>query len=96
MANSTVGRPVFREDGTRVYGFDAELELKKQSKRDKGFEGQLLAWIETVTHCKCKHPENFSESLRSGVLLCKMLNAIESDTISTSDTDEQKKLMKEI
>lgn len=28
IANSTVGSAVYREDGTRLYGLDAELEKK--------------------------------------------------------------------
>ena len=47
IANSTLeSGPVFRGDGTQLFGLDAELERKAQEKRDRAFERKLLEWIE--------------------------------------------------
>jgi len=86
IVNSTVGNAVYREDGTRLFGFDAELELKTRQKRDKVFEEQIIIWIEKLTDEKACSHEEIVEALRSGVLLCKMMNAIEPGTIKKIDT----------
>jgi hypothetical protein len=45
-------KPVFRGDGVQLFGFDAEVELKKQAKRDSKWEQELLTFIEESTSIK--------------------------------------------
>lgn len=80
IANSTATEEVYRSDGVRLYGLDAELELKMQSKRDKNYEGELVKWIEDVIGEKMEFPD-IADSLKSGIVLCKLLNAIEPGTV---------------
>ncbi|PRP86810.1 hypothetical protein PROFUN_05027 [Planoprotostelium fungivorum] len=86
VANSTAGAAVYRADGTRLYGMDAELELKMQSKRDPEFEKSLLQWVEQVAGDKAIDINDFGESLKSGVLLCKLVNSIEPNSVKKIDT----------
>lgn len=71
--------------GTRIFGVDAEAYRKIEAKRDRELERQIAQWIAEVT----KEPvdlEDPIESLRSGVLLCKLLNAIRPGVISKYNT----------
>eukprot|EP01133_Synstelium_polycarpum_P011536 gene11536-13464_t len=79
--NSTAGNAVFRGDGIRVFGMDAELELKAQAKRDPAFEKELALWIEKATGMKLEFPDDLIESLRSGIVLCTLINSLMPDTI---------------
>ncbi|KAK5576477.1 hypothetical protein RB653_007621 [Dictyostelium firmibasis] len=86
IANTTYGNAVYRGDGTRLYGLDAELELKAQSKRDPQTEVELMIWIEKVIGEKLKFPDDLIESLRSGIVLCKLLNSLIPGTIKNINT----------
>ncbi|EGG24025.1 hypothetical protein DFA_06163 [Cavenderia fasciculata] len=81
VANSTAGQAVFRGDGIRVYGLDAELELKAQSKRDPQYEKELGKWIEGATGMKLEYQDDLIESLRSGIVLCTLVNILLPETI---------------
>ncbi|EFA76728.1 hypothetical protein PPL_09479 [Heterostelium album PN500] len=81
VVNSTAGQAVLRGDGIRVYGMDAELELKAQSKRDPAFEKELSQWIEQATGLTMEFPNDLIESLRSGIVLCTLINVLIPDTI---------------
>eukprot|EP00026_Physarum_polycephalum_P002342 Phypoly_transcript_02348.p1 GENE.Phypoly_transcript_02348~~Phypoly_transcript_02348.p1 ORF type:complete len:858 (+),score=182.70 Phypoly_transcript_02348:213-2786(+) len=80
VANSTSQDEVYRSDGIRLYGLDAELELKMQSKRDKNYENELAKWIEQVIKEKLDN-DDIAEALKSGIVLCKLLNAIQPGTV---------------
>lgn len=86
VANTTFGAPVYRGDGTRLYGLDAELELKAQEKRDPELETNLERWIEEVIGESLEPKGNLQKSLKSGVALCKMINKIWPGTIKTINT----------
>ncbi|KAN0007350.1 hypothetical protein ACTFIU_000549 [Dictyostelium citrinum] len=85
-AQGTYGNAVYRGDGVRLYGLDAELELKAQAKRDPQTEVELVIWIEKVIGEKLKFPDDLIESLRSGIVLCKLLNALMPGTIKNINT----------
>ena len=86
VANSTFGAPVYRGDGTRLYGLDAELELKAQEKRDTELEASLEQWIEKVIGETLEPKGNLQKSLKSGVALCKMMNKLWPGSIKTINT----------
>ncbi|KAM9968543.1 hypothetical protein ACTFIW_007693 [Dictyostelium discoideum] len=86
VAQGTYGNAVFRGDGVRLYGLDAELELKAQAKRDPQTEIELIKWIEKVIGEKLKFPDDLIESLRSGIVLCKLLNSLIPGTIKNINT----------
>lgn len=86
VANTTFGAPVYRGDGTRLYGLDAELELKAQEKRDPELETNLERWIEEVIGESLEPKGSLQKSLKSGVALCKLINKIWPGTIKTINT----------
>ena len=83
---NTSDEAVYRADGMRLYGLDAELAKKAQGKRDDKYERELLSWLEQVSGEKAEFPNDIIGSLKSGVLLCKTVNAIEPGTIKKIDT----------
>lgn len=83
VANTTFGAPVYRGDGLRLYGLDAELELKAQEKRDPELESSLEKWIEEVIGETLEPKNNLQKSLKSGVVLCKMMNKLYPGSIKT-------------
>ena len=50
----------------------AELYLKTQGKRDEKMEREVEQWITSVTGESFKKSGDLEESLRDGVLLCKL------------------------
>eukprot|EP00029_Vermamoeba_vermiformis_P001684 TRINITY_DN118_c0_g1_i5.p2 TRINITY_DN118_c0_g1~~TRINITY_DN118_c0_g1_i5.p2 ORF type:complete len:396 (+),score=160.48 TRINITY_DN118_c0_g1_i5:46-1233(+) len=56
-----------------VYGLDADLKAKQDSKYDSQIESETRAWVEAVTGEKIT---NFHEDLKDGVTLCNLMNKI--------------------
>jgi len=71
---------VTNKDGIPIYGMDLELEAKKMAKYDKEKENDVRYWIEAVTGEQFKS-DDFVESLKDGVLLCKLANTIQPGSI---------------
>jgi PH domain/Variant SH3 domain/Calponin homology (CH) domain len=104
QAVNTMAEAVFRPDGTQVFGIDAELELKMQASRDVGFEQGLVSWVQAVVRKNpdkaakvggkplkdfaFKDPEDIFASLKNGVALCHMMNAIEPGSVRKVDDRE--------
>jgi len=61
-------------------GLDADLKKKAEEKYDVELENQAAEWIESVTG-EAGVKGNFAEALHSGVVLCKLVNAIKPGTI---------------
>lgn len=61
------------------YGLDAELARKREAGYDHRAEDEVRAWIEAITQEPCEGP--FGESLRNGVLLCKLVNCISPGSV---------------
>ncbi|KAJ3413552.1 hypothetical protein HDV05_007853 [Chytridiales sp. JEL 0842] len=61
---------------TQLYGLDKELAEKAASKFDPQMEADVKWFIETVTGEKFSS-DDFQESLKDGVLLCKLINKID-------------------
>eukprot|EP00343_Euplotes_focardii_P006787 CAMPEP_0205823172 /NCGR_PEP_ID=MMETSP0206-20130828/15434_1 /ASSEMBLY_ACC=CAM_ASM_000279 /TAXON_ID=36767 /ORGANISM="Euplotes focardii, Strain TN1" /LENGTH=192 /DNA_ID=CAMNT_0053120103 /DNA_START=5 /DNA_END=583 /DNA_ORIENTATION=+ len=60
------------------YGLDAELAAKRAAKYDKGLEDEVKQWIQGVTGTAINDPE---EDLKSGIVLCDLLNKIKPSTV---------------
>ena len=80
VANSTAEAPVYRGDGVRLYGMDAETELKVRAKRDNKLEMELSAWIATQLRMEWPGPDLVTP-LRSGVILCRLANTIKPGSV---------------
>jgi len=61
------------------YGIDKELKAKQDAKYDARLEAEVRQWIEAVTHDRLG--ADFADSLKSGVILCKLINAIKPGAI---------------
>lgn len=70
----------------RLYGMDAELELKNRGKRDPEFETTILNWIEKVLELKLQDKANFAVHFQTGVLLLKLINVISPGHFPKIDT----------
>jgi hypothetical protein len=70
-----------KEQGTYNYGLDYEIQKKLESKWDPEKAANCQAWIEALT--KSKFSGDFHSSLKSGVLLCELINAIWPNTIKS-------------
>eukprot|EP00761_Pharyngomonas_kirbyi_P011977 gb/GECH01012003.1/.p1 GENE.gb/GECH01012003.1/~~gb/GECH01012003.1/.p1 ORF type:complete len:290 (+),score=74.46 gb/GECH01012003.1/:1-870(+) len=67
-------------DGRPLYGLDRELAQKQAAKKDPKAEAEVRGWIEAVTGEKFASSD-FQESLKDGVLLCKLANRIKPGSI---------------
>jgi len=70
--------------GRRVYGLDAELADKQKEKSDPELESHCKQWISQMIGEKIDG--DLSEALKSGVILCKLLNKIKPNTIEKFNT----------
>ena len=61
------------------YGFSAEVQQRQAAKYDKDLENTLREWIEDKTGKKIG--SDFAEGLKSGVILCQLLNKIVPKTV---------------
>jgi hypothetical protein len=86
VVNSTAEGAVYRSDGVRLYGLDAELEIKMQAKRDLQFEKEIAVWIEKVSAQTLQYPDDIAKSLKSGIVLCRLINAIQPNAIRKINT----------
>jgi len=68
-----------KEQGEYNYGLDYEIQKKLEAKWDGDKAKNCLTWIEAVT--KQKTGSDFQAALKSGVLLCELINGIWPGTI---------------
>ncbi|KAI9202255.1 calponin domain-containing protein [Polychytrium aggregatum] len=66
------------DDAIPLYGLDKELAAKAAAKYDPQREIDARYFIETVTN-ETFPSNDFQESLKDGVLLCKVMNALQPD-----------------
>lgn len=71
--------------GTTLYGMDAEHALKQAAKYDYGRERDIIKWIEAVLEEKLPS-KDLHESLKSGIILCRLLNKIKPGIIRKYNT----------
>jgi len=69
------------------YGLDAELKAKQDAKYDAGLEADVVAWIEAIVGPeKTKGDQDVQEWLKSGEVLCHLINAIKPGTVKKVNT----------
>jgi len=71
-------------NGRRLYGLDAELADKQKEKSDPELESHCRQWVSQMLGEKIDG--DLSEALKSGVILCKLLNKIKPNTIEKFNT----------
>lgn len=62
-----------------LYGLDAELKAKAEANKDLSAEDEAGQWVEEITGFKVVG--EFGESLRTGQVLCQLINNIKPGTI---------------
>jgi len=67
------------------YGLDADLKAKRDAKYDHDLEKEVTVWVEEVTGDK-KGDQDFGDWLKSGVVLCNLVNSIKPGTIGKINT----------
>jgi hypothetical protein len=72
---------VIDEGGNRLFGLDAEIYLKMQAKRDRGWEKTVLQWVQDVTGEPLLDLDDIWLSLKSGVVLCQLVNKVKPGLI---------------
>ena len=73
---------VIRPDGVQLYGMDAEAWLEMQAKRDHELELDLAQWIGEVIGEPLQPASDLIGALKSGVVLCKLVNKVYPGTIA--------------
>lgn len=68
-----------------LYGMDRELRAKQEAKYDVFLEAQVVEWIEFLIG-ETKGDQSVGEWLKSGVLLCRLVNAVKPGTIKKCNT----------
>jgi len=74
-----------KEQSDYSYGLDHDLQKKMESKYDPKKEKAVQTWIEMVVGKK--FPSDFQNSLKTGVLICELVNKIWSGTINKINTN---------
>mmetsp|Transcript_8044 Transcript_8044/g.17992 ORF Transcript_8044/g.17992 Transcript_8044/m.17992 type:complete len:431 (+) Transcript_8044:97-1389(+) len=65
------------------YGLDADLKKKMDAKYDVGLENEAAEWIEAITG-ETGVKGNFAAALKSGEVLCNLMNAIRPKKIKVN------------
>lgn len=77
----TSPRAVVLRDGSRLFGMDVDLFLKAERGRDRKWEAKVLEWVASVTKSRLEVKTDPWKILKSGVLLCKLINNLQKDCI---------------
>ncbi|KAF0979445.1 hypothetical protein FDP41_001788 [Naegleria fowleri] len=78
---------MYDKNGLPIYGMDLELAKKQASRHDPEKEAEVRSWIEAVTGEKFAS-KDFQESLKDGILLCKLINKIKPGAIPKINTSK--------
>lgn len=80
-APRSLWRPsLLAEDLPPVYGLDAELKAKREANYDTNAEDEAANWVQAITGVQVVG--EFGEALRTGQVLCQLLNCIKPGTIA--------------
>jgi len=80
-------RPSAQPKDDCVYGMDADLAAKRAAGHDQGLEDQVVKWVEEIVGAdKAKGDQSMHEWLKSGQVLCHLLNAIKPGTVKKVNT----------
>jgi len=72
-------RPSQHQAETPIYGLDAELKAKADAKYDSSAEDRAAQWVQSITRVQVVGA--FGDSLRTGEVLCQLINCIKPGTI---------------
>lgn len=70
---------IFADDAPPVYGLDAELKAKSEANYDNSAEDRAAQWVQDITGVQVVG--EFGEALRTGQVLCQLINCIRPFTI---------------
>jgi len=76
-----------------VYGLDAELDAKRKAQYDPNAEKNAKAWVESITGESLG--DDLHEALKSGVVLCKLMNKVSPGKIQKIGTSKMPFVMME-
>ena len=76
----------------KLYGLDARLFLQREATRDKVWERAILRWVQAVT-CVELDLDDIVSSLKSGVILCVLINKLKPRSVCTYSTSRLNVLM---
>lgn len=79
VVNLTGG--VETDDGRTLFGYDAEVYERLKAKEDPELERQVGQWIEDVLDIRLVDTCNLFASLKSGVVLCQLVNKLKPGII---------------
>lgn len=65
----------------KSYGLSAELEKKREEKRDPKQEEEALNWIEALLNQPLNKDQAYEDLLADGIVLCDLMNAIKPGSI---------------
>lgn len=74
----------FVKEDLPIYGLDAELKARSVAKFDANIESEAAQWVEAITGTKVV--SDVWRALRTGQVLCQLVNAIKPDTIARINT----------
>eukprot|EP01134_Creolimax_fragrantissima_P005195 CFRG5195T1 len=78
---------IYTEDGTQLFGLDAEHEIKMRESNCKESEVRIIKWLELVTDMKIvedsmKSTDGWRTGLETGEVLCALVNIIQPGLVS--------------
>eukprot|EP01120_Amphizonella_sp_Union-15-10_P010425 TRINITY_DN416_c0_g1_i1.p1 TRINITY_DN416_c0_g1~~TRINITY_DN416_c0_g1_i1.p1 ORF type:complete len:314 (+),score=69.27 TRINITY_DN416_c0_g1_i1:89-1030(+) len=89
VVNLTHG--VHTEDGRVLYGLDAETYLKIKESYDVNEEKKVGEWIEFTLGEKLEPPDDLWKALKSGIILCRLLNKVKPGSIKKFNSPKKNK-----
>jgi len=79
--------PTAKPNDEQLYGMDADLKAKQDAAHDPALEAEVVKWVEDIVGAdKAKGDQSLHEWLKSGQVLCHLLNAIKPGTVKKVNT----------
>jgi len=72
----------------RGYGMSAAVAAKIGAKRDPEQEAEAQAWIEAIVGEPFSHPGDYAESLKDGIMICKLANKLTPGSVKKINTNK--------
>jgi len=89
-AGEAAPRVSAKPNDEQLYGMDADLKAKQDAAHDPELEAQVVKWVEEIVGAdKAKGDQSLHEWLKSGQVLCHLLNAIKPGTVKKVNTMNQ-------
>ncbi|XP_077977894.1 muscle-specific protein 20-like [Glandiceps talaboti] len=72
----------------RGYGMSAQVAAKIGAKRDPQQEAEAKEWIEAIVGEPFSNPDDYAESLKDGIMICKLANKISPGAVKKINTQK--------